>query len=120
MSNIFADYKSGDIDPSSMKPSYKVSEIVNLPFRIDRAKRLNASKSKFSEDPSYIVNAVFEETGVEFVFFAQQKVLFDKIAYLEKLNDEGTDLSDIVFVIRKTETKDGKSYYYDLFDISSQ
>lgn len=117
MGNIFADYKSGDIDPSSMKTSYKVSEIIDKPFEIQSMKRLD-SKSKFSDDPTFIVNAVFTETDEEFVFFAQQKVLFDKINYLSDMIAEGTDISGVVFVIRKTATKDGKSYYYDIADVS--
>ena len=118
MSNIFADYKSGDIDPSSRKTSYKVSEIVNIPFRIFSMKRID-KPTDYSDDPYYIVNSVKEETGEEFVFFAQQKVLFDKMRYLEEIvSEKKVVISDVVFTIRKTETKDGKSFYYDLCDIS--
>ena len=119
MSNIFAEYKSGDIDPSSMQTSYKVSEIVNIPIRIFSMKKLD-KPTDYSSDPYYIVNAVKEETGETFVFFAQQKVLFDKMRYLEELiNDKKVVISDFVFTIGKTETKDGKSFYYDIVDISS-
>lgn len=119
MSNIFAEYKSGDIDPSSMKTSYKVSDLVNIPFRIFTVKRMD-KPTQFSDDPYYLVNAVKEETGEDFIFFAQQKVLFDKIAFLENLiNDKKIVVSDAVLTIRKTDTKDGKSFYYDLVDISA-
>lgn len=118
MSNIFADYKSGDIDPSSMKTSYKVSEIVEIPFRIYSVKKLD-KPTDYSSDPYYLVNAVKEETGEDFIFFAQQKVLFDKIHYLETIVEEKkVVLSDNVFTIRKQPTKDGKSFYYDIVDIS--
>ena len=43
MSNIFANYRSGDIDPSSMKPSYKVSEIVDKKFTLMSMRRLTQS-----------------------------------------------------------------------------
>ena len=117
MSNIFAEYKSGDIDPSSMKKSCKVSEIVNCPFSIDSIKRLEG-KSKFSEDPTYLVNAKFSQTGEEFIFFAQQKVVFDKMTYLKEMIADGTDISGVIFMIKKVDTKDGKSYYYDIIDAS--
>lgn len=115
MSNIFADYKSGDIDPSSMKPSYKVSEITCKVFRITGMKRLQTSASKYSDDPTMLVNAVFTEDGEEFVFFAQQKVLFDKLTYLlARANSGKTDVYETEFVIMTHPTKDGKASYYDL------
>ena len=118
MSNIFADYKSGDIVPSDSKV-YKVSEIVDRPFLIISANRLEKTNSQYNEGPTYIVNAMMDETGEEFIFFAQQKVLFDKISYLLKVKEEkGLLLTAFHFVIRKTPTKDGKSYYYDIADIS--
>ena len=115
MSNIFANYRSGDIDPSSMKPSYKVSEITSRVFRITGMKRLQTSASKYSDDPTMLVNAVFSEDGEEFVFFAQQKVLFDKLTYLlARANSGKTDVYETEFVIVTHPTKDGKASYYDL------
>ena len=118
MSNIFGDYKTGDNDVNTMKPSFKVSEIVEKKFKIESMKRLEG-KSKFSDDPSIIVNAVFEDTGEKFVFFAQHKVLFDKITYLIGLVDKGEKaVFTTVFMIKRTETKDGESFYYDIVDAS--
>ena len=120
MTNVFAEYKSGDIDPSSMKTSYKVSEIIDKPFRIFSMKKLD-KPTDYSSEPYYLVNSVMEETGEDFIFFTQQKVLFDKIGFLEgMMNDKKIVVSDYVFTIRKVATKDGKSFYYDIFDISSQ
>lgn len=115
MSNIFADYKSGDIDPSSRKPSYKVAEIINCPFTISKIKRLTG-KSTISDDPTYLVNAKFTQTGEEFIFFAQQTVLFDKLSYVKDMMSEGTDISGVTFLIKKVTTKDGQSFYYDIID----
>lgn len=118
MSNIFAKYKSGDNVPSDSKV-YKVSEIVDRPFMIISATRLEKTNSQYSEGPSFIVNSMMKETGEDFIFFAQQKVLFDKITYLlEAVKEENVSLTTFTFVIRKTPTKDGKSFYYDIADIS--
>lgn len=118
MSNIFGDYKSGGFESSEKKPSFKVSEIVNKPFKIEHMKRLDG-RSKYSDDPAVIVNAVFTETDEKFIFFAQQKVVFEKIMYLIGLVNEGKqEVFSTVFTIRKTETKDGESFYYDIVDIS--
>ena len=117
MSNIFGDYKSGDNDPSSMKPSFKVSEIVGKKFLILGMKKLEG-KSKFSDDPTILVNAV-GENGDEFVFFASQRVLFDKLSYLiDRVNSGNKDVYSTDFMIKKTETKDGESFYYDIVDAS--
>ena len=118
MSNIFAKYKSGDNFQSDSKV-YKVSEIIDRPFMIVSANRLEKTNSQFSEGPSYIVNAMMKETGEEFIFFAQQKVLFDKIAFLlSAVVEENVSLTSLTFLIKKTPTKDGKSFYYDIVDFS--
>ena len=117
MSNIFGDYKSGDIDPSSMKPSYKVSEIVDLKFTIQSMKTLTG-KSKFSDDPTILINA--DASGEEFVFFvSSQKTLFDKISYLMSLANAGNkDVYTTPLKIVKVVRKDGESFYYDIIDAS--
>ncbi len=117
MSNIFANYRSGDIDPSSMKPSYKVSEIVDKKFTLMSMRRLTQSASQYSDDPTMLVNAVFTDTGEEFVFFAQQKVLFDKLTFLLGLANEGNrEVYETEFRIILHPTKDGKANYYDIID----
>ena len=121
MSNIFANYRSGDIDPSSMKPSYKVSEIVDKKFTLMSMRKLTQSASQYSDDPTMLVNAVFTDTGEEFVFFAQQKVLYSKLDYLNDLlvdGDAQVRTADLMIV--KQATKDGKATYYDLVDVSPQ
>ena len=118
--SLFDKYRSGDADASEMKPSYKISEIVGKRFRITGMKRLDASKSKYSDDPTMLVNAVMmPETVVpeEFVFFAQQKVLFDKLTFLLGLANEGNrEVYEAVFTIIMHPTKDGKASYYDITD----
>ena len=119
MSNIFGDYKSGDIDPSSMKPSFKVSEIIDKKFLILGMKKLEG-KSKFSDDPVILVNAMGVD-GDEFVFFvSSQKVLFDKITYLMGLVNAGNKdvYASTTFLIKRTATKDGESFYYDIVDVT--
>ena len=121
MSNIFANYRSGDIDPSSTKPSYKVSEIVDKKFTLMSMRRLTQSASQYSDDPTMLVNAVFTDTGEEFVFFVQQKVLYSKLAYLNDLlidGDPRVRTADLMII--KQATKDGKASYYDLVDVSPQ
>lgn len=118
MNSVFDNYRSGDYDPSAMKTSYKVSEIVNVPFRIFSMKKLE-KPTDYTSEPYYIVNAVKEETGEDFVFFAQQKVLYEKVKYLEGLmNEKKIVISDYVFTVIKVDTKDGKSFYYDITDKS--
>ena len=118
MSNLFANYRSDDIDPSSLKPSYKVSKIVDKKFTIMSMRRLTQSASQYSDDPTMLVNAVFTDTGEEFVFFAQQKVLFSKLAYLNDLLVNGEkEVLTADFSIIKQATKDGKATYYDLIQI---
>ncbi len=118
---IFDNYRSGDIDPSSMKPSYKVSEIVDKKFTIMSMKKLTQSSSQFSDDPTMLVNAVFTDTGEQFVFFAQQKVLYSKLDYLNDLLLNGEKQVCIAdFEIIRQSTKDGKATYYDLIDVSPQ
>lgn len=115
MSNIFGDYKSGDNDPSSMRPSFKVSEIVNKVFMILNMKKLEG-KSKFSDDPTILVNAK-DDSGNEFVFFASQKVLYDKLSYLiDRVNNGNNDVYSAEFKIVRTDTKDGESFYYDIVE----
>ena len=116
MSNIFGDYKSGD-DSNEKKPSFKVSEIVGKKFLILGMKKLEG-KSKFSDDPTILVNAM-GENGDEFIFFASQRVLFDKLSYLiDRVNSGNKDVYSTDFTIKKTETKDGESFYYDIIDVS--
>lgn len=118
--SLFDKYRSGDADASEMKPSYKISEIVGKRFRITGMKRLDASKSKYSDDPTMLVNAVMYsdgEDGEEFVFFAQQKVLFDKLTFLLGLANEGNrEIYETEFRIILHPTKDGKANYYDIID----
>ena len=114
--SLFDNYRSGDADASDMKPSYKVSEIVGKSFRITGMKRLDASKSKFSDDPTMLVNAVMSD-GEEFVFFAQQKVLFDKLTFLLGLANQGNrEVYDAELKIVTHPTKDGKATYYDIIE----
>ena len=124
MSNIFANYRSGDIDPSGMKPSYKVSDLVGRTFRIRSMKRLTQKTSQFSDEPTMLVNAAFSVKAVddpedgEFVFFAQQKVLYSKFDYLYDLYVDGNeDVLTTNLSIIKQATKDGKATYYDLVQV---
>ena len=115
--SLFDKYRSGDADASEMKPSYKISEIVGKRFRITGMKRLDASKSKYSDDPTMLVNAVMSSDAEEFVFFAQQKVLFDKLTFLLGLANEGNrEVYETEFRIILNPTKDGKANYYDIID----
>lgn len=115
--SLFDNYRSGDADASDMKPSYKVSEIVGKKFRITGMKRLDASKSKYSDDPTMLVNAIMCSDAEEFVFFAQQKVLFDKLTFLLGLANEGNrEVYETEFRIILQPTKDGKANYYDIID----
>ena len=116
MSNIFGDYKSGD-ESNIQKPSFKVSEIVGKKFLILGMKKLEG-KSKFSDDPTILVNAMGED-GDEFIFFASQRVLFDKLSYLiDRVNSGNKDVYSVNFTIKRTDTKDGESFYYDIIDVS--
>ena len=115
--SLFDKYRSGDADASDMKPSYKISEIVGKKFRITGMKRLDASKSKYSDDPTMLVNAIMSSDAEEFVFFAQQKVLFDKLTFLLGLANEGNrEVYETEFRIVLHPTKDGKANYYDIID----
>lgn len=124
MSNIFANYRSGDIDPSGMKPSYKVSDLVGRTFRIRSMKKLTQKTSTFSDDPTMLVNAMFTVKAVddpedsEFVFFAQQKVLYSKFDYLYDLYVDGNEevLTTNLSIVKQA-TKDGKATYYDLIQV---
>lgn len=124
MGNIFANYRSGDIDPSSMKPSYKVSDLVGRTFRIKSMKKLTQKTSQYSDEPTMLVNAFFTVKAVddpeseEFVFFAQQKVLYSKFDYLQDLLVDGDEeVLATNFSIIKQATKDGKATYYDLIQV---
>ena len=124
MGNIFANYRSGDIDPSSMKPSYKVSDLVGRTFRIKSMKKLTQKTSQYSDEPTMLVNAFFTVKAVddpeseEFVFFAQQKVLYSKFDYLQDLLIDGDEeVLTTNFSIIKQATKDGKATYYDLIQV---
>ena len=118
--SLFDKYKSGDTDVSELKPAFKVSDLVGKHFRITGMKKLDASKSKFSDDPTMLVNAIMMPEATEpeeFVFFAQQKVLFDKLTYLLSLANQGNrDVYDAIFTIIMHPTKDGKASYYDIID----
>lgn len=117
MSDIFGDYKTGDSELSAMKPSYKVSEIVGKEFMILNMKKLEG-KSKFSNDPSILIDAK-DDSGNEFIFFVSQKVLYEKISYLiDRVNGGNKDVYSTTFMIKKTETKDGESFYYDIVDVT--
>lgn len=113
MSNIFANYGSGD-ELVEKRPSFKVSELIGKVFSIESLRVLDMKTSQFSDDPTMRVFATLGETGEKIVFFAQQKVLFDKLSYLKEIGygAYGTHMFKIV----SQATKDGKASYYDILD----